>query len=351
MKPVRIPNMQNTPYSIYYELPGDAVGDPEMIIAELVASVEELKRKSDNVVLRMDRYNPTRGAKVHANPIDRHVISGWHRHDFFELNYVFSGRVYEYVEDRVTILKDGDFMVMHPNVFHAVYAEPGVYAFNILIDADFFREIAARMDSHIRGGSLSYLAGHNAYIIYSSVKKGVMDDAVFEICSMFRHYIEPPRPCLRDPLRGAADIYLLHRNTEVLLARIAACETAGEIGIVRRGSMLYADKFDRVIEYIRANIATVTAEDTAQRFGYSRMQLYRIIKAHFGIGFKEYVMSVRLRQAQTLLVETELEIAQICRSLGLSEEYFYRFFKKRLNITPARFRKMSEKERYPLMLP
>lgn len=81
-------------------------------------------------------------------------------------------------------------------------------------------------------------------------------------------------------------------------------------------------------------------KEIAQKNGLSQVQLTRLFKTAFGINPKQYVTALRLHQAEKLLCETTLTLAQIAVRCGYENEfYFSRIFTKKMQLTPSEYRR------------
>jgi signal transduction histidine kinase/DNA-binding response OmpR family regulator len=83
--------------------------------------------------------------------------------------------------------------------------------------------------------------------------------------------------------------------------------------------------------------------DLCMEFGLSRSQLYRKIKALLGESIGSYIESVRLRNAEQLLQDKALSVAEVAYQVGYSSpDYFSTVFKSRYGLSPTQFRKARE---------
>lgn len=83
-------------------------------------------------------------------------------------------------------------------------------------------------------------------------------------------------------------------------------------------------------------------EQFASLMAMSRMTLYRKFKAVSGDSPSEFIRSIRLNQAATLLRKRALTISEIADQIGMSDvSYFSASFKKRFKQTPSQYQKHS----------
>jgi two-component system response regulator YesN len=84
----------------------------------------------------------------------------------------------------------------------------------------------------------------------------------------------------------------------------------------------------------------LSLESIAEEMGLSATYIGRLFKKHTLNTILNYIIEVRMDQARTLLLTTELPIGEIAEKSGFSNSpYFYKAFKKINGVTPADFRK------------
>jgi YesN/AraC family two-component response regulator len=77
-----------------------------------------------------------------------------------------------------------------------------------------------------------------------------------------------------------------------------------------------------------------------EELGIGRTLAYKKIKVLSGKSINDFILSVRLQKAGTLLKKTEKTVAEIALEVGFSDHsYFSAVFKKQFNTSPTSFRK------------
>ncbi|WP_245809841.1 helix-turn-helix transcriptional regulator [Cohnella massiliensis] len=77
----------------------------------------------------------------------------------------------------------------------------------------------------------------------------------------------------------------------------------------------------------------------------SASYLSRIFYRFTGFHFREYVTVVRIREAQRLLAETQLQVQEVAGKMGFEHmSHFNRTFKRIAGITPLQYRKRSARD-------
>lgn len=102
---------------------------------------------------------------------------------------------------------------------------------------------------------------------------------------------------------------------------------------------------NEAINYIFEHIdEDITVDDVARHCSYSKYHLMRMFKANTDEALYQFIKRVRLeRSAWLLKVEKEKSITEIGVEYGYSSSNFATAFKKHLNLSPADFRKPSER--------
>ncbi len=93
--------------------------------------------------------------------------------------------------------------------------------------------------------------------------------------------------------------------------------------------------------YIENNYKSkITLESAADHVHFSSAHLSRLFSKETAMPFSEYLINIRIRHAQYMLVETDKTITHIALETGYSSsDYFSYQFRQRVGITPTQFRK------------
>jgi AraC-like DNA-binding protein len=84
---------------------------------------------------------------------------------------------------------------------------------------------------------------------------------------------------------------------------------------------------------------SVDPASIAARVGLSRAQFSRCFRDAYGVGFRRYVLSARVRRSQRLLRETSLRIGRVGTESGFSSpSYFVQAFKRETGMTPQQYK-------------
>lgn len=122
----------------------------------------------------------------------------------------------------------------------------------------------------------------------------------------------------------------------IILLRLADQQTEPQRNIDDRELALVL----QIKEWIRTNIyKSPTLNDIAQETGFNSQYISRLFKKHVGMPPKHYMIMLKIKAAQALLVKTNLSVKEVCVSSFFNDEkLFLKQFKKATGITPSEFR-------------
>lgn len=148
---------------------------------------------------------------------------------------------------------------------------------------------------------------------------------------------EARRSLLGDPIVEPAYLATL---AEAMLARIG-CHLSGKplaANVTREA--LSPGILRRIAHHIEANLREkLTVEELARDAGLSRSHFSRAFQAATGQTPQEFIITRRISRAREMLKETDRSIAEIAAAAGFSSQaHLSSAFKKRLGVSPARYR-------------
>ena len=101
------------------------------------------------------------------------------------------------------------------------------------------------------------------------------------------------------------------------------------------------DPLRRALDFIQENFtdSDLCLDDVARHAYLSRYHFSRVFKARTGTGFIGHVTELRLENASTLLLTTDMSVTSICHAVGYRDlSHFERVFRKRYGVTPSTYR-------------
>ena len=103
------------------------------------------------------------------------------------------------------------------------------------------------------------------------------------------------------------------------------------------------DKLRQIKRYVRYNyMLPLSVEGIAKSFGFDRSYLFRLFKARYGMGLKEYIIRVRMRSAMQFL-ESGCTVGECAHRVGYEDEFnFSKAFKQFFGMPPSEARRSVE---------
>lgn len=100
-----------------------------------------------------------------------------------------------------------------------------------------------------------------------------------------------------------------------------------------------------ITEWIKASLEQeLTLHIIAKRFNYSPAYLSRMFSKEMGVTLTEYIRTLRIERAKSLLGNSSIPIEEIANLCGFSDEkYFMRCFKKQVLMTSSQYREAFHK--------
>lgn len=95
-----------------------------------------------------------------------------------------------------------------------------------------------------------------------------------------------------------------------------------------------------IMGYIETHISNsnITNEFLSQKMGISEVYLRKLFISHLGVTPKQYILDLRIKTAQQLLISTSKSITEISEKCGFTSVYhFCRIFKQKTSFTPTQY--------------
>ncbi len=166
--------------------------------------------------------------------------------------------------------------------------------------------------------------------------------SVQELHGALREYLNrysiAPAPDVWDgiPIKSHAQIHAAAKIMEVCT----------HYALLRQAVGLKRQEFSGQLRaYLLAHLhEPLSSQKIAKDLQISRSRLYAQCSQFLGMGIGEYLKKLRMEQAQILLRDTELPMAQVAEQVGFSDyNYFCRVFRKETGLSTRQVRKRRDK--------
>lgn len=256
-----------------------------------------------------------------------------HRHKEMELNLVLGASgAQRVVGDSVVTIGDVDMVLIGPNLEHA-WSQGSCKSANI-------HEITIQFDSSLFSESL---LSRNQFSSIRDMLKKAGNGLCFPTETILKTY------GMMDSLNGTGTtfdqfqnmlsiLYTLSLSDYKILASSAFTKTEKSSGNKR---------IHKVKDYINDNhTRELTLEEIASEIGMSPTSLSRFFKEKTGITVTDYILSIRLGDAARFLIDTSMNISEICYASGFNNlSNFNRLFHRSKGMSPKEFRQMYKKHK------
>lgn len=255
----------------------------------------------------------------------------WHSHDFFEISCVKSGVFQNFYGGQRFVTTQGNLLIVSPGTEHAVCTEQSdAQMTNILVRRSTFREhffgilpeddilhtfFARALDGREPSQVLLFSAGQDPQLfrILSYLEKE---------CSGHMRY----REAMIRSLLVSFFAFLL-RNHEMDVSSPGA-----RTSYVSRDTVF-------LLEYMKHNFRNLSLSSLAGFFHYSERQTERILLGATGMGFVDNLREIRISEAEKLLLNTDLSVAEIAEQTGFCDaSHLRKAFRRQTGMTPSAFR-------------
>lgn len=233
-----------------------------------------------------------------------------HYHSHYEMYYLMKGKVRYFIDNTTFDLSAGDLVLIPPNIIHKTSIIEDSPSERLLVY--FTKEfIGKEADDPIFDCFNKYYI-KNA-VSYKNLLASIEAESVLED-KFSRELIKNLTLTL---------LIQLSRVSENIKHEIKA-----------------PSFIQKISNFIVENYAMeINLDLLAREFSISKSHLSRLFKSTTGFGINEYITVVRIRNAERLILSTNLPITEIATRCGFNDSnYFSSVFKKLKGISPLKFR-------------
>lgn len=254
-----------------------------------------------------------------------------HNHSFFEIHFLTEGSIGYKIGDEVIELKAGDFLVVSPCTTH-----------NVVSGSDIVKKIAIGFDLHIdEQDPLSLKLEKMKSVPYHH---GRYNDCIISPLELILNEMDMKDANADFLKRSLLNAFMLSLMNELPLSDDGYEEPdTDQTEIDTSDESVYL----AVVKYLELNIdRIVPIEELSDVLSISLSQLKRRLYRYSGISYRTIREKIKIARARELLA-TNMSMAQISEAIGISNEYnFNRFFKRIEGMTPGKFREILQTNNY-----
>lgn len=254
-------------------------------------------------------------------------MQNYHYHDSYEIYYLCEGERYYFINDKCFRVKKGSLVFINEYDIHYTTAmsDAGYERFLINFKKEFLKgtENSEDMD-------LLACFGKGVHIIEFNLKQQQYIEALFEK--------------MTEEFYNKAEGYMMYLKSS-LTQLLIMINRYGRLGDESQGYMNSTHKtIAEITGYINNNFfEDISLKSISEKFFISPYYFSRTFKKVSGLSFIDYLNSVRIKEAQKLLIRTDKNITQISEDVGYkSTTHFDRIFKKIIGMSPLAYKKKNK---------
>ncbi|MBS1667268.1 MAG: helix-turn-helix domain-containing protein [Bacteroidetes bacterium] len=253
----------------------------------------------------------------------------WHFHKDYELVLIEKTEGLRFIGDHVTNFKDGDLVLLGPNIPHLYRNDEQYYKNKGLVAKSVFIHFT------------DYFLGKSFFDLpeMKAVRKLLDKSSLgIEIRGRANEYVRHKMIAMQDETATQRLLSLLqiltYLSTSLDMAPILSC------GFTASNSY-DTDRINEVLQFIMENYTKeIYIEEIASKLNMSIASFSRYFKHHTRKTFSHYVTEIRIGHACRLLMENNYNISEICYLSGFDNlSNYYRHFKNQVGVNPKEYKK------------
>lgn len=288
---------------------------------------------TDGKVKLLDQFF-FKNREIYVSKHDRFADYPLHSHQFFEMNYMFSGSCKQIIDGQEEVLKEGELLLMDAGSSHEIRA---CSENDILINMLFRdRNISIKWLNSVKKSRsllfeflLNSLTGVNNvrdYIIFPVGQISHIQHIMHQIIS--EYFLS------KDYSGEIISLYLPILFTELV-------RNYGIKNSNLKDGYSHHENVISILRLIEQDHKEISLAKAAKKLGYNKNYLSNMVKEKTGLTFTQLVTKQRLNRARLLLDTTNQSISHIIQEVGFTNKtYFYKEYKKAYQELPS-----SSKER------
>lgn len=243
----------------------------------------------------------------------------YHIHEGYEMLYLISGNLNFFIDDKIFAVSPGNIMLIPKGAIHKSHNSDSKYervVWNFtenVIDKDILPMAEELFKHQVYSPDLTFM---------QNIIKNFKTEWHYER----KH--EKLSPYFSKYYLNLLLLYLI-RNKE---------------NIIVKGTNITNPSIDRLIRYVNQNYASpITLKEVSQTLHLTPNYISKLFVDNTGMGFKEYLTGVRIKNARDMLENTDKPIATVANDCGFTDSnYFSSAFKNVIGVPPKKYRQSKK---------
>lgn len=249
-----------------------------------------------------------------------------HLHSVIEIYRILSGECYMNIESAQVSCKEGDFIMVLPNVVHSLFLDDSSDCtfIHIHFNPAMFASVILQ-DDGVCPVSLMDALLFSSHFYYRFPSDAALDDNLNKLIN----------------LHSASTSLFTAANVDVTLINMVLHILDHNSTNNLSATSLQSSYVVHAMKYIHENyMHKIKQEEIASQLHISVRYLSKLFKTYIGIPMSVYITNYRINQSIKLMQDTNLTLTDIAFFVGFSNsQHFSKAFISIINETPSQYRK------------
>lgn len=256
---------------------------------------------------------------------EKDVTIPYHWHEYYEMIYIFEGKVDVHFENKVYPLAKGDYFYFPSGVMHQTENTIGAHVLVMHIKQDYVKKRLPDWESL----SVSFES-----FTEDTDRVHKQNEEISSLITELYQAFNDEMDLARSGTQGLLD-YIFYR-----LGAYYGKEEAEQYTISEK----YKERLLKIFDYVDEHLCEkIELNDLAKHLAVSPQYLSRIFRKYLDTTFMHYVNEQRLEKAMKDLVYSDLTLTDIALDYGFSNYHaFVRTCKEKHGMTPSEYRKTHQ---------
>lgn len=256
-----------------------------------------------------------------------------HLHSVMEIYRICSGECDMTIQGKAVHCKEGDFVLLLPNVIHSfcVPSSSDCSFIHLHFNPQLFSSLIIKNDGVFPITLLNAILLSTKFY-YSFTSDAILDAILDQVLALYDH---------KKGMYYAARI-----NTTLFSLMMYILENT-EYSLHHETSSLQNSYIAFTLQYIERNYAKkIKQEDIAEQLQISIRYLSKLFRENVGMPLSTYINIYRINKAIDLMKDPDRSLTDIAYQVGLTNsQHFSKVFRDFINVSPSKYRKMLGQEK------
>ncbi len=266
---------------------------------------------------------------VHCIRINKNVSQEWdmpyyHYHEYIEMLYFLEGEGFVYINGTKNFFSSGTFLIVNSKKAHALYfTKPSKYFCVKFMPHVLYESEQSFVDIKY---VMPFISEEKNQHIFSrdEIKDTSIEALLTEMMDEW------------DAMDLGYDLVIRANILKIFSVIFRLWKRSGGEETMKN----FSPDIKKAILYTMDHYQTVTEKEVASLCGLSYHYFSHLFRRVVGESFSDYLTSLRISEAEKMLLSTEKSITDIAAETGFSTtSYFISRFRMAKGVTPAKFRK------------